>query len=74
MPSISAPALARASLAPIGLAWILPFLQPYHYYPLPAFYSEWLALALGIIAALPLLRAAAWRGATCLRWRSRRSR
>ena len=34
----------------------LPFLQPYHRDPLTSFYSEWLAFALGLLAALVLLR------------------
>ena len=39
----ASPALARASLVLIGLAWVVPVLQPYHRYPLTAFFSEWLA-------------------------------
>ena len=39
----------------IGLAWTVPFLQPFHRFPLVGFYSEWLALALGLAAALALL-------------------
>jgi O-antigen ligase len=54
---------ARASLALAGLAWTLPFLQPYHRYPLTGFYSEWLAFALGLTAALVLLTRQAWREA-----------
>ncbi|MGH8649073.1 MAG: hypothetical protein ACREUP_07170, partial [Burkholderiales bacterium] len=46
-----------------GLAWTLPFLQPYHRFPLTSFYSEWLAFALGLAAALPLLGRNAWRDA-----------
>jgi O-antigen ligase len=34
----------------------LPFLQPYHRFPITSFYSEWLAFALGLLAALLLLR------------------
>jgi O-antigen ligase len=34
----------------------LPFVQPYHRFPLTSFYSEWLAFALGLLAALLLLR------------------
>jgi O-antigen ligase len=56
-------ALARASLVLIGLAWVVPFLQPYHRYPLTAFYGEWLAFAFGLAAALALLRKEAWRNA-----------
>ncbi len=53
---------ARASLIMIGLAWTLPFLQPLHRFPLPSFYSEWLALALGLAALVPLVRRDAWDG------------
>jgi O-antigen ligase len=53
---------AHFSLAAIGLMWTLPFLQPYHRFPLPSFYSEWLALALGLAALGWLARPAAWRG------------
>jgi O-antigen ligase len=58
------PTFLRASVLLIGLAWTLPFLQPYHRVPLTAFYGEWLALALGLAAALPLLRREPWREAT----------
>lgn len=34
--------------------WVLPFLYFYHSYPLPTFYSEWVAAALGL-CAMPLL-------------------
>jgi O-antigen ligase len=51
---------ARAGLAMIGLAWTLPFLQPFHRFPLPSFYAEWLALVLGIAALAPLLKREAW--------------
>lgn len=54
---------ARASLLLIGLMWTLPFLQPWHRFPLTSFYSEWLALALGTAAAAVLLHRAAWREA-----------
>lgn len=46
----------RASLFCCGLMGVVPFLQPYHRYPLTSFYSEWLAFALGLLAALLLLR------------------
>ena len=48
------PGFSRISLALVGLMWVLPFLQPRHFYPLSIFYSEWLAFALGL-AALSLL-------------------
>ena len=44
----------------IGLAWTVPLLQPYHRFPLTAFYSEWLAFALGLAAATPLLAREPW--------------
>ncbi len=47
---------ARASLYCCGLLFALPFLQPYHHYPLTSFCSEWLAFALGLLAAIFLLR------------------
>jgi len=58
------PNVLRASVLLIGLAWTLPFLQPWHRFPLTSFYSEWLAFALGLAAALPLLRREPWRDAT----------
>ena len=54
----------RASVLLLGLAWTAPFLQPYHRFPLVSFYSEWLAFALGLAAAAPLLLRAPWRDAT----------
>lgn len=40
--------------------FLLPFLNPYHFYPLTNFYTEWLALALGLAALLPLSVKAFW--------------
>lgn len=54
----------RASLLLCGLAWTAPLLQPYHRFPLTAFYSEWLAFALALAAVLPLLRREPWRDVT----------
>ena len=34
--------------------FLLPFLNPYHFFPLTNFYTEWLALALGLAALAPL--------------------
>jgi len=45
---------ARLSLALVGLMWVLPFLYPYHAYPVTTFYQEWLTALLGVLA-LPLL-------------------
>lgn len=46
--------LAHFSLLCIGLMWVVPFLLPYHNYPITTFYQEWGAAWLAI-AALPLL-------------------
>lgn len=46
---------ARASLIMVGLMFVLPFLQPYHYFPISSFYSEWAAFALGLAAATLLI-------------------
>ena len=47
---------ARAlSLLLAGGLCLLPFLLPYHQQPMPSFFPEWLAAALGIAAALTLL-------------------
>lgn len=54
----------RAALVLTGLAWTVPLLQPVHRFPLTAFYSEWLAFALGLAAAVPLLRRESWRDAS----------
>ncbi|HEX9687148.1 MAG TPA: hypothetical protein VGA25_15005, partial [Burkholderiales bacterium] len=54
------PTFLRASVLLIGLAWTVPLLQPYHRFPLTAFYSEWLAFALGLAAATPLLAREPW--------------
>jgi O-antigen ligase len=37
----------------------VPFLLPVHYFPLPLFYAEWLAFALGLAVVIPAL-AAGW--------------
>ena len=48
------------SLALIGLMWVLPFLQPHRQFPLPSFYTEWLAFALGLGALSLLLQQRFW--------------
>ncbi len=60
-----APGLTAAhfSLAAVGLMLTLPFLQPFHRFPLTSFYSEWLALALGLLALAALARGRFWRDA-----------
>jgi O-antigen ligase len=44
----SPPLFACFSLLCTVLLCTLPFLQPYHLYPLTSFYSEWLAFVLGL--------------------------
>ena len=51
---------ARISLVLTGLMFLLPFLNPYHYYPLTNFYTEWLALAFGLAALAPLSARRFW--------------
>ncbi|MBY0579247.1 MAG: Wzy polymerase domain-containing protein [Burkholderiales bacterium] len=43
---------SRLSLILVGLMGVLPFLQWKHYYPITDFYTEWLAVFLGICALL----------------------
>jgi len=43
------------SLLLAGGLCLLPFLVPYHQQPIPSFFPEWLAAALGVAAALSLL-------------------
>jgi len=43
------------SLLLAGSLCLLPFLLPYHQQPIPSFFPEWLAAALGTAAALTLL-------------------
>jgi len=49
-----APIPIRLCLFLCGLTVTVPFLQPYHYYPFPTFYSEWLAFALGLAALIAM--------------------
>jgi len=58
---IAAPAATRSwhvrlSLAALDAMLILPFLSAHHYQPIPTFYQELSAAALGILAATILLR------------------
>lgn len=50
---------ASASLIVVGLIAVIPFLLP-HYGLATAFYSEWVAFALGAMACFPLLRKTFW--------------
>lgn len=51
---------ARISLLVIGLMWVLPFLQPLHPAPIPGFYTELLAFALGMAGVSLLLLKRYW--------------
>jgi O-antigen ligase len=46
----------RFSIGALCLMLIAPFLNPHHYNPIPTFYQEWTAAALGLLAATLLLR------------------
>ena len=46
--------LARAALVALALMASLPFLVPVHTTPIPSFWSEWLAAALGLTACVAL--------------------
>ena len=52
---------ARISLVCIGLIAILPFLQVHHALPITAFYTEYIAFALGLLALTLLLSGRYWR-------------
>lgn len=47
-PALPRGPLTYASLTCVALLCVAPFLQPFHHFPLTAFYSEWLAFALGL--------------------------
>lgn len=53
----------QLSLALAAAMCVLPFLVHVHRMPIPSFYGEWLAFALGLAALLPLIGLGAWRGA-----------
>ena len=42
-------------------AWVFPFLNPYHAYPLPDFYTECAAFTLGVVAMAALGYGRVWR-------------
>lgn len=43
------------SLVFIGLMFLLPFVIMHHHLPIPVFYAEWIAGAMGLAAAFPLI-------------------
>lgn len=46
---------AQISLLFMGLMFLLPFIIMHHEQPIPPFYPEWIAAALGLMAILPLI-------------------
>ncbi len=53
--------MPRFSLFAIGLLAVLPFLYPFHLFPIVSFYNEWIAFALGIAACSAFLTTSFWR-------------
>ncbi len=51
----------RLALWAVGLMWLLPFLSFHHLLPIPSFYGEWVAAALGLAASAVLLRREIWQ-------------
>lgn len=49
-------ALLKISLAAACLMFVLPFLNPRHYAPIPSFYAEWAAAVLLLISGITFLR------------------
>lgn len=52
--------MVHASLVSVALLCALPFLQPFHRFPITAFYSEWLAFALGLGVMAVLFERRTW--------------
>jgi len=57
------PLLTRVSLVCTALLCAVPFLQPYHLYPMTSFYTEWLAFVLGIGVTAVLFARESWEKA-----------
>lgn len=53
--------MPRFCLFVTGLFAVLPFLYPFHLFPIVSFYNEWIAFALGITACLAFLTISFWR-------------
>lgn len=51
----------QLSLKMIALMALLPFVVFHHYLPIPSFYSEWTAAALGVLGLLPLIKRESWQ-------------
>ncbi len=52
--------LVHLSLACTALLCVVPFLQPFHNFPLTSFYTEWLAFALGLGVMIVMLDRRTW--------------
>jgi O-antigen ligase len=52
---------ANTSALMIALMVFVPFVIPYHRLPIPSFYGEWIAMVLGVIALLPMLKRTSWQ-------------
>lgn len=58
--------LVRAVTSPVGSLWcvgmmvLLPFVLLHHHLPIPAFYGEWLAASLGVLAMMAMFRRGFW--------------
>lgn len=62
-PALPRGPLIHASLTFAALLCVVPFLQPFHQYPLTSFYTEWLAFALGLGVMTVLLDRRTWLSA-----------
>lgn len=51
----------RISLWLLGLMCVLPFFGYHHYLPIPSFYNEWFAAALGLAALILFVRNRYWQ-------------
>ena len=58
----------RATLLGVALCFLLPFVQPYHAFPLPSFEAEWLAGALLSATLLIAALAAKQKDKAMLQW------
>ena len=56
-----AKAVSLSGLYLLAAAWLLPFLNPYHAFPLPNFYTEYLAIAAAMLALFTLAQSRVWR-------------
>ena len=60
MPGFRWSNIAHISLVLVGLMWVLPFLYPFHAYPITTFYQEWGAVILGLSASVFLVGSQHW--------------